>query len=78
MSDFHWYVDALTCFRNRLYATGWAFHARSPVREMGLILPDGTYEALPAYGLRSDDVASHYGEAARHCRFDVEVRVPSA
>src|SRR5712691_42600 len=63
-----WFIDEVSYFRGTLYVSGWAFHPRQPIREMGYILPHRRYQRLEGYGLSSPDVESHFGKSARNCR----------
>ena len=68
-------MDEVSYFHGVLYVTGWAFHPRQPICEMGYALPNRPYQRLEGYGLSSPDVEGHFGKIARNCRLAFSLKI---
>jgi hypothetical protein len=79
---FQWIVDELLYFRGKLYISGWAFHTKYRISEMGYLISESKsekeiYYEISNYGLESLDVQEHYGDIAINCRFAFHVGIDS-
>lgn len=72
---FEFSIERFSHFRGRLFVEGWAFHRAKRIVKVQVRLPGGELIGTSGYGQPSPDVESDHGEAARSCRFSVEVPV---
>lgn len=76
--DFVFSIEKFSHFRGRLFVEGWAFHRAQRIVKVQARLPGGELIGTSAYGDPSPDVESDHGEAARNCRFSLDVPIEDA